>query len=351
MRNSHKEKDDEAIKEQKQAIKASDITTAGRAGCWAAAHTDRKGSSTLGGCGGFRWGHNLVRWMVVAKRPNGGAADISWLANQIKDLRAAIGPLSGRASMFCDDLCLARYLEARNWNVDKAKKMLQDTLKWRATYKPEEIRWHEIAREGETGKVYRADFHDRDGRTVLVLRPGKQNTSSQDNQLRHLVYLLENAIINLSEDQKQMIWLIDFTGWSLTNSVPIRTARETAHILQSHYPERLGAAYLYNPPRIFETFWKIVKYFLDPKTFQKVKFVYLKNEESVTLFTKNFEPEVLPEDYGGKSKTQYNYEEFSKLMMKDDIKAAAIWGLDDKHASLSGHRVAPEPEHCAAQAT
>jgi len=42
---------------------------------------------------------------------------------------------------FCDDACLRRYLEARNWNVDKAKKMLEETLKWRSIYKPEEIRW------------------------------------------------------------------------------------------------------------------------------------------------------------------------------------------------------------------
>ena len=28
--------------------------------------------------------------------------------------------------------------------------------------------------EGETGKLYRANFHDRQGRTVLILRPGMQ---------------------------------------------------------------------------------------------------------------------------------------------------------------------------------
>lgn len=30
---------------------------------------------------------------------------------------------------------------ARNWNVKKATKMLKETLKWRAEYKPEETRW------------------------------------------------------------------------------------------------------------------------------------------------------------------------------------------------------------------
>jgi hypothetical protein len=36
---------------------------------------------------------------------------------------------------------LARYLEARNWNVAKARKMLEESLKWRAAYRPEDIRW------------------------------------------------------------------------------------------------------------------------------------------------------------------------------------------------------------------
>jgi len=68
--------------------------------------------------------------------------DIKWFFDkQVCELRAALGPLSGRSLQFCTDSCLRRYLEARNWNVDKAKKMLEETIKWRATFKPEEIRW------------------------------------------------------------------------------------------------------------------------------------------------------------------------------------------------------------------
>ncbi|KAK1256734.1 hypothetical protein QJS04_geneDACA003710 [Acorus gramineus] len=223
--------------------------------------------------------------------------------------------------------------------------MLQETLKWRSTYKPEEIRWHEVAHEGETGKLYRANFHDREGRLVLVLRPGKQNTSSHDNQLRHVVYLLENTIFNLPEGQEQMVWLIDFTGWSLSNSVPIKTAREAAKMLQNHYPERLSAAFLYNPPKIFETFWKIVKYFLDPKTFQKVKFVYLKNAESMELMQRLFDIDILPTGFGGRDNSSYDHEEFSRLRATDDIKSAKLWGFDDtRSASVHLTVVASEPE-------
>ncbi|XP_056691807.1 uncharacterized protein [Spinacia oleracea] len=61
---------------------------------------------------------------------------------------------------------------------------------------------HEVAHEGETGKVSRANFRDREGRTVLIMRPRKQNTTSGEGNVRHLVYLLENAILNLPEGQE-----------------------------------------------------------------------------------------------------------------------------------------------------
>ncbi|KAK8325428.1 hypothetical protein V6Z12_A11G050800 [Gossypium hirsutum] len=273
-------------------------------------------------------------------------------AKQVIELRTAIGPLSGRCSLFCTDACLMRYLEARNWNVDKARKMLEETLKWRSTYKPEEIRWHEVAHEGETGKVSRASFHDRQGRTVLILRPEMQNTTSAENNIRYLVYLLENAIINLSEGQEQMSWLIDFTGFSLNTSVPIRTARDIIYILQSHYPERLAIAFLYNPPRFFEAFYKAVRYFLDPKTAQKVKFVYPKNKDSVEMMQLYFDIENLPNEFGGNATLKYDHEEFSRLMAQDDVKTAKFCGIDEKPYQIgNGHSVAPEPAPIAQQAS
>lgn len=60
---------------------------------------------------------------------------------QVQDLRAALGPLTGRSSEYETDACLKRYLRARSWNLKKAEKMLRETLQWRASYKPEEIRW------------------------------------------------------------------------------------------------------------------------------------------------------------------------------------------------------------------
>jgi hypothetical protein len=93
-------------------------------------------------------------------------------------------------------------------------------------------------------------------------------------------------------------------------------------------------------------FVQIVKYFLDNKTFQKVKFVYPKNKDSVELMRSYFDEENLPSTLGGKSILNYNHEEFSKIMVQDDLKCADFWGSSDD--KLSNHRhcsaeVAPEP--------
>jgi hypothetical protein len=51
-----------------------------------------------------------------------------------------------------------------------------------------------------------------------------------------------------------MVWLIDFTGWTMANATLMKTARESANILQNQYPERLAIAFLFNPPKVFEVF-------------------------------------------------------------------------------------------------
>ncbi|KAF8391048.1 hypothetical protein HHK36_023348 [Tetracentron sinense] len=45
--------------------------------------------------------------------------------------------------------------------------------------------------------------------SLIMVQYIDENTSSQDNQIRHLVCLIENAIINLLKGQEQTAWLID----------------------------------------------------------------------------------------------------------------------------------------------
>lgn len=90
-------------------------------------------------------------------------------------------------------------------------------------------------------------------------------------------------------------------------------------------------------------FPQIVKYFVDAKTFSKVKFVYPKNQESVALMSSFFDEENLPTEFGGKALLQYNHEEFSKQMNQDEVKTADFWGLVQSNNGFSGAEIAPEP--------
>ena len=51
---------------------------------------------------------------------------------------------SDRERDFVSQSCLLRYLRARSWNVEKATKMLEETLKWRKEYKPDFITANDV---------------------------------------------------------------------------------------------------------------------------------------------------------------------------------------------------------------
>lgn len=240
---------------------------------------------------------------------------------KIKELRCALGVLNSQENLYCSDACLKRYLRARNGNVTKAKNMLTETLKWRSSYKPEDIRWEDVAVECETGKMYRADFTDELGRPVIIMIPRNQNTSSHEGQLKQLVYTMENATLYLPPDQEQFLWIIDFEGWSLSKASPLKTVKETAYILQNHYPERLAIGIMLNAPKIFEYTWKLWKPFIDPITYNKARFIYTGDTRSLKMVEDVFDLDSVDFNFKGK----YNHTEYAKLMQADDLKTQSTW--------------------------
>ncbi|GAA0139908.1 hypothetical protein LIER_01365 [Lithospermum erythrorhizon] len=251
---------------------------------------------------------------------------------KINEVRKLIGPLSGKLALYCSDSCITRYLKARNWNVNKATKMLKASLKWRLEYKPDEIRWDDVSSEAETGKIYRANYKDKSGRPVLVIRPRCENSKSVKDQIKHFVYCMESAILNLPPDQEQMVWLIDFHGFSLSN-ISIKVTRETAHVLQEHYPERLGVAVLYDAPKIFEPFWMMAKPFLEPKTANKVKFVYSGDQNTIRTRDELFNMDQLEAVFGGKAEFDFEISKYADRMRQEDMKMASFWEMENSSAA------------------
>uniref|UniRef100_A0A0A9H5P1 CRAL-TRIO domain-containing protein n=1 Tax=Arundo donax TaxID=35708 RepID=A0A0A9H5P1_ARUDO len=93
-----------------------------------------------------------------------------------------------------------------------------------------------------------------------------------------------------------------------------------------------------------------MKVFLDPRSIEKLNFVYLKDEESMKVMHKYIDPEVLPVEFGGENNVVYNHEEYSKSMMKDDIKTASFWTVDlqTDHVNhgIVVPKIAPQSQNC-----
>ncbi|XP_048236204.1 phosphatidylinositol transfer protein 3 isoform X2 [Ricinus communis] len=260
---------------------------------------------------------------------------------KINDVKKMIGALADKFPALCSDASILRYLRARNWSVKKAAKMLKETLKWRLEFKPEKLQWEDIAHEAETGKIYKANYFDKKGRTVIVVRPGFQNTSAVAGQIKHLVYCVENAILTMNPDQEQMTWLVDFQWWTMA-CISVKAARDTLKILQDHYPERLGVAILYNPPKVFESFWTMMKPFIEPKTYKKVNFVYSNKPQSRKIMEEIFDMDKLESTFGGRNSIVFDYEAYGLRMKQEDKKFS---DLNSSESALPMLSITLESQH------
>lgn len=232
---------------------------------------------------------------------------------------------------WCTDPCLCRYLRARKWNVKTATKMLTNSLKWRTKFRPHEITWDSVAKEGETGKMFRCGV-DREGRPIVVMRPARENTKDHEGQIRFLVYNIESAIRAHEADRvcrgageplaaEQMVWLLDLQGYSISNAPPMKTSRETLSVLQDQYPERLGKAILYNPPRLFYYFWRMISPFIDPNTAQKVAFVLPKSpEDARAKMSPLVDPAYLERSIGGDRDDEFDAVSYGTKMRADEAR-------------------------------
>ncbi|CAL8462258.1 g1789 [Coccomyxa elongata] len=223
---------------------------------------------------------------------------------------------------WCTDRTLRRYLAARNGNFANAKKMLQSTLEWRRSYKPHEITWETIADEA-TGKQIIAPCTDKEGRVVVIMRPREEKSRNTEKQIKFLVYTLELAskLADASGTNHKICWLVDFKGYSMRNAPSIRVSITTLSILQNHYPERLGMALCYLPPRLFSMSWKALLPFIDPVTAEKVVFVNSQNEAAV--MAQNFHMDKMEACLGGKSSWTYNKESYSQFCRQLESKPSA----------------------------
>ncbi|KAL3233870.1 Phosphatidylinositol transfer protein PDR16 [Nakaseomyces bracarensis] len=219
--------------------------------------------------------------------------------------------------------CILRYLRATKWNVKEAIDRLLGSLAWRREFgishlgeeHGDEITSDLVAVENESGKQVVLGY-ENNARPILYLKPGRQNTKTSHRQVQHLVYMLERVIDFMPEGQESLALLIDFKEYSDVPKVsgnskipPVGVGKEVLHILQTHYPERLGKALLTNIPWLAWTFLKLIHPFIDPMTREKLVF-----DEP---FTKYVPMDELDATYGGYLDFKYKHDTYWPALVAD----------------------------------
>eukprot|EP01104_Vermistella_antarctica_P015358 TRINITY_DN5023_c0_g1_i1.p1 TRINITY_DN5023_c0_g1~~TRINITY_DN5023_c0_g1_i1.p1 ORF type:complete len:350 (+),score=96.54 TRINITY_DN5023_c0_g1_i1:33-1052(+) len=227
--------------------------------------------------------------------------------------------ITNRHKAFCTDACYRRFLVARQWKLDDARVMLQDTLKWRDEYKPDLITAEDVMIEMQNkGKMYISPGRDKYGRVVIMMKPKHDNTGKEHSivKVKYLVYLLEKAIESMPENVEKMVWVVDWRDYNMFSGIGLMKCNmEILNILQNHYPERLGLAYLMFAPWTFSAFWKIISPFIDPETKKKV--VMVDSKKNLHLLTDVVPAENVEIDYSGSMEFDYNPDEHWKAYPAD----------------------------------
>jgi len=195
------------------------------------------------------------------------------------------------------DTLLLRFLRARKWNLVDALAMLVDTLYWQRSFGV-----GKMMREGEPavfeylltcGKHYAWNI-DYSGRLIIWItsRLHDKNRQTLKQNLDALVFLIEQARRLMAPGTETVTLVFDLADAPLS-SLDLPSIQGDIHVLQSYYPECLGACYVVDAPWIFHGLYRIVRGFLDPVVASKINL--LKSSELVQFI----HPEMVPPRYSG----------------------------------------------------
>lgn len=221
-------------------------------------------------------------------------------------------PLDVYEKAWLTEDCFLRYLRACSWNTDEAIKRIERSVVWRREFGiakgvlgEDKITPESLSDENETGKQLLFGF-DNESRPCLYLRNGRENSKSSFRQIQFLMLMLELTIDYMPPGQDKIALCVDFKSVpeickeSTTPSVSV--GKQVLHILQYHYPERLGRALFINIPWLAWAFLKICYPFVDPYTKKKCAF-----DEP---FGNYIPSKQLPAEYGGDVNFVYSHDQY-----------------------------------------
>jgi hypothetical protein len=201
---------------------------------------------------------------------------------------------------------LMKFLRARNLNPAEAKDMLISTLRWRKSFKVDEVMKEKFP-EDVFGKLGRTYGKDKDGHPIAYNLYGANKDldavfSDTQRFLRWRVAFMEESIALLDfETIDQMVQIHDYEGVSMSSRTQAskNAASEASSIFQGHYPEFLARKFFVNVPSVLTWIFWIFKPFLSAATAAKMSIVGSGPKVIGTALLPLIPADQLPKRYGG----------------------------------------------------
>ncbi|XP_029102899.1 SEC14-like protein 5 isoform X1 [Scleropages formosus] len=220
-----------------------------------------------------------------------------------------------KAEKIPKDEHILRFLRARDFNVDKAREMLCQSLTWRKQYQVDYIleTWRPPAflQEYYAGGWH---FHDSEGRPLYILRLGQMDTKGlvkalgEEALLRHVLSINEEGQKRCEENTKifgrpitSWTCLVDLEGLNMRHlwRPGVKALLRIIEVVEANYPETLGRLLIVRAPRVFPVLWTLVSPFINDNTRQKFLVYSGNNYQGVGGLVDYIDKEIIPDFLGG----------------------------------------------------
>ncbi|XP_024128515.1 SEC14-like protein 1 [Oryzias melastigma] len=213
------------------------------------------------------------------------------------------------------DQHVLRFLRARDFNMDKAREFLCQSLTWRKQHHVDFLldTWErpQLLQDFFTGAWH---HHDRDGRPLYVLRLGQMDTKGlvralgEEALLRQVLSLNEEGLRRCEENtvvfgRPISCWtcLMDLDGLNMRHMwrPGVKALLRIIEVVEANYPETLGRLLIVRAPRVFPVLWTLVSPLIDENSRKKF-FVYAGNDyQGPGGLVDYIDREIIPDFLGG----------------------------------------------------
>ncbi|KAM6972285.1 SEC14-like protein 1 [Aplochiton taeniatus] len=210
---------------------------------------------------------------------------------------------------------ILRFLRARDFNMEKGREILCQSLTWRKQHQVDYLleTWSppQLLHDYYTGGWH---HHDREGRPLYILRLGQMDTKGlvralgEESLLRHVLSINEEGLRRCEENTKVFgrpisCWtcLVDLEGLNMRHlwRPGVKALLRIIEVVEANYPETLGRLLILRAPRVFPVLWTLVSPFIDENTRKKF-LIYAGNDyQGPGGLVDYIDKEVIPDFLGG----------------------------------------------------